>query len=254
MQAEHIADALSANRARIFVGRASEQTLLDRLVSAVDPARVLFFHGAAGIGKSALLDALEQRAAEGPGSVVRCDARMVPSEPRAARLALEAAMAEASSRPVLLMIDTFELWAALEAWLREEWVPGLSDAVRLVIAGREVPSVRWRTDPAWQDLLVHHQLGPLSDGMSRVPRAPPPLGRSKRPKYRARARTSAFAGAHRRCGLGRPDDAARRGAGRAARRPAARAARPSGAALSRLTGAKRPVHRGPHAPRATPLC
>lgn len=156
---------IARNRARLFVGRKKERRLLDQLLLRDGPLRVLFLHGAGGIGKSTLLGAIEGTQ-DADWAVARCDARLVTRdpEPKAAREVLEASLAcLPQDRIGLLLIDSFELWTAFEDWFRDEWLPDLPDRVRVVIAGRKPPTLRWRMDPGWHGLMLHVELAPLDD-------------------------------------------------------------------------------------------
>src|SRR5262249_54983089 len=52
----------------------------------------------------------------------------------------------------VLLIDTYEALAPLDAWLRESFLPQLPGRTTIVIAGRHPPASPWRTDPDWSDL------------------------------------------------------------------------------------------------------
>jgi hypothetical protein len=51
---------------------------------------------------------------------------------------------------LVVLVDTCELLEPLDDWLREEFVPGLSDGSVLVIAGRRPLPQGWLSDPAWR--------------------------------------------------------------------------------------------------------
>jgi len=160
-----IGGAMAANRARLFVGRAAEIEAFARLLSGEAALRVLFLHGPGGIGKSTLLHALEARASERGFAVRRCDARNAPADPAIVRPLLDATLAAGSaagSAPALLMLDTFEEWAAIEGWLRDEYLASLPAATRVVIAGRRPPGLRWRTDGGWHGVLERAELRPFT--------------------------------------------------------------------------------------------
>lgn len=160
-----IGGEMAANRARLFVGRGAEIEAFDRLISGGTRVRVLFLHGPGGIGKSTLLHALEARAIDRGFAVTTCDARNAPADPAVVRPMLDATLAAAGaveSRPTLLMLDTFEEWAAIEGWLRDEYLASLPATTRVVIAGRRPPGLRWRTDPGWYGVLERAELRPFT--------------------------------------------------------------------------------------------
>ena len=163
--ADKLVKLLEQNRARLFVGRSAEIARFDDLLSDDSSSRLLFVHGPAGIGKTTLLNAMAARASELGWAVARFDARLAPADPAIAATALDQAIAVALSdggRRACLVIDTFESWAAIEAWLRDQYLPGISTGTRVVIAGRRPPGMRWRADPGWQSVLSHFPLPPLS--------------------------------------------------------------------------------------------
>ena len=78
--------------------------------------------------------------------------------------------------PVVVLVDTYELLEPLDDWLREEFVPGLSDGSLVVIAGRRALPPGWLSDPGWRELLRVIRLGNLLNGRGRRDTLP---GRSR---------------------------------------------------------------------------
>lgn len=150
--------------ARRFVGRAEELRLFEAALDAeTPPFALLHIYGPGGIGKSSLLQQYAQAASAHGRTVALLDSRDINPSPQgfeqALALALElgrpedalAALADAG-RPVLLL-DTYEALAPLDAWLRERFLPQLPAGALVVIAGRSPPAAAWRADPAWQQLM-----------------------------------------------------------------------------------------------------
>ncbi|MEU4425709.1 ATP-binding protein [Actinoplanes sp. NPDC024001] len=133
-------------RRRRFVGRDAELELFRAALA--DPPRVLFLHGPGGIGKTTLLGEFAEIAVAEGATPVRVDGAEVDPAPAA----LRAALTVPDHRPVLLL-DTYEALAPLDPWIRERLLPALPADVLVVLAGREPPSPRWTTDPAWRDVL-----------------------------------------------------------------------------------------------------
>src|SRR3954466_12548394 len=137
--ASTVADRLKRARQRRFVGRAAELELFSGALAAPEPPfSVLWIYGPGGVGKTALLTALAERAADAGVGAVTLDLRAIePSPPafmaelgrargprprafmaergRAGGLPGEAALA--GGEPVVLLLDTFEAAVGLEDWL-----------------------------------------------------------------------------------------------------------------------------------------
>lgn len=62
------------------------------------------------------------------------------------------ALMQRTTRTVLLL-DTYEVLAPLDDWLRDVFLPELPEQVITVLAGRHPPAPAWRADPGWQPLL-----------------------------------------------------------------------------------------------------
>lgn len=142
-----LGERLARARRRGFVGRRAELELFRRGLAA--PGRdwaVLFLHGPGGVGKSTLLDAFAETAAEDGVEATRIDMRAVDPSPAAFEAALGGA------EPRLLLIDTYEAAGPLDPWLRESLLPRLPAAALVVIAGRRRPDPAWMTDPGWREV------------------------------------------------------------------------------------------------------
>ncbi|HEX2541304.1 MAG TPA: hypothetical protein VHM00_09515 [Caldimonas sp.] len=163
---DRLVDRLRSRAAQHFVGRTTELALLDQSL-AIDPPPVPVFvvHGPGGVGKTSLLERVRALAASHGIDSLRLDARDIEPTPpgvlralgRAFGLAPENAdvasvLASCAGTPRrLLLIDTFERIAHLEAWLRETVLAELPETTRVLIAGRSTPDAAWRTDPLWRE-------------------------------------------------------------------------------------------------------
>jgi hypothetical protein len=154
-----LADRLTTARRRGFVGRRAQ---LDAFRAMLAPpgasgadACVLYVHGPGGVGKTTLLRECAAFAATAGCHVTWLDGR----EPGG-----YAAGGGGAGRREVLVVDTAESLGPLDAWLREQVVPGLPADAVVVIAGRDPPPIEWRTDPGWQSLLRSERLDNLDPG------------------------------------------------------------------------------------------
>ncbi len=160
-----LADRLSAARRRRFIGRAAEQALFQAALAADElPFFVLFIHGPGGVGKSSLLGQFARLAEQAGAAVASLDARNLEPTPEVFQASLALALGADPAQPPaetlakragrsVLLVDTYELLAPLDDWLREEFLPQLPENVLTVLAGRHPPTPAWRADPGWQPFL-----------------------------------------------------------------------------------------------------
>jgi hypothetical protein len=160
-----LADRLSAARRRRFIGRAAEQALFASAIRADElPFYVLHVYGPGGVGKTSLLGQYARQAAEAGATVLTLDARNLEPTPGAflaslcQALGLDPAQSPAEAlaqRPgrTVLLVDTYELLAPLDGWLRDLFLPQLPERVLTVLAGRHPPTPAWRADPGWQPFM-----------------------------------------------------------------------------------------------------
>ena len=146
---------LIEEQAAQLVGRDAEMAVLRQVLGKGGPL-VVFVHGIAGVGKSALAHAFEREARSDGATVLRLDCRSIEPTERGFLAALEAktggelsSAEDAAARlatlggRVVLVLDTYELLRLADAWLRQTFLPALSDNVRIVLSGREPPMTGW---------------------------------------------------------------------------------------------------------------
>ena len=158
-----LADRMLAARRARFVGRGAELDLFARALAADEPPfAVLHLVGPGGIGKTTLLQEFAGVAGRAGRPVVHIDARHMEPLPDH----LLAALAQALGVPAgtvttlaahwpadgILIIDTVETIAALDAWLRETLLPHLPARALVVLAGRHTPAPAWSSDIEWASL------------------------------------------------------------------------------------------------------
>jgi hypothetical protein len=160
-----LADRLAAARRRFFVGREAEKTLFRTALTAVEPPFfVLYLYGPGGVGKTSLLREFVGLAETALAQAVYLDARHIEASPDAFLAALALALGLtppadplvallASEKRSVIFVDTYEILAALDPWLRELFLPQLPANTFFVLAGRTPPAAGWRADPGWQSLL-----------------------------------------------------------------------------------------------------
>lgn len=173
---------LSTARRKGFVGRWAEQELFRRAIDPSDdktaPFKVLYIHGPGGIGKSALLRIFAEIAKDAQSGVVRIDGREVQTN-RWTMVRNMASAQRTSGRSVLL-IDTYEMMIALDAWIREDLIPELPADVVVVLACRYPPASGWRDDPGWRELCEVLPLRPLSNSDAEMYLAQAPMSAADR--------------------------------------------------------------------------
>jgi hypothetical protein len=163
-------------RSAEIVGRAAEKAALVETLDGGGPL-VVFVHGIAGVGKSALLEAFAGEARSRGETVVMVDCRSIEPTERGFLDRLASAIGgaptsaeEATERlaglgeRVVLVLDTYEVLRLLDSWVRLVFAPALRDNTRLVVAGREPPIASWHTTPGWSELVRSVRLGNLDDG------------------------------------------------------------------------------------------
>ena len=167
-------DILVQRASDTFVGRAGELEALCGILE--DRPRVAFITGIAGIGKSTLLDEFTTRARKLSAFVVGLDCQVIEPTERGfldgltsaigGRAGLVAKVAErlgSLASRVVLTLDNYEAFRLLDTWLRLVFIPGLPENVRVVLTGRDAPSISWLISPGWQDLVRSIVLEPLSE-------------------------------------------------------------------------------------------
>jgi hypothetical protein len=169
-----LADRVASARHSRFVGRVEELDLFrSALVVHELPFSLLYLYGPGGGGKTALVHEFEYICQQAGVPCVYLDARDVRPAPGPFLEAVAAAMhlppgsspleqlSSGSSRQVLI-IDSYEVLVPVEGWLRDTFLPQLSQDVLVVMASTDPPSAAWRADPGWQPLLRVLPLGNLT--------------------------------------------------------------------------------------------
>ncbi len=162
---QRLADRLMAARRRRFVGRSVEQAAFQSALAAAEwPYHVLWVFGPGGVGKTALMWELARLSETAGAAAIYLDARNIEPTPEAVQGALRQALrvpedalplAALAARPGrhVLLLDTCETLAPLEAWLWSTFLPDLPDSTLVVVSSRQPPDPAWRSDPGWQALV-----------------------------------------------------------------------------------------------------
>lgn len=175
---DSVRDRLDAVEAAAFVGRRAELAQFEALLRDATPSRqVVFVHGPGGVGTSTLLRELQRRCRHHGQQHVFLDARRVEPTRVAVLDSIGAPLGvggqqtlealEDRAERLVVMIDTWQRLAPLEAWIRRQLVPSLSDQCILVLAGRSGPGPAWRTHPGLRSLVVDMALRNLPPDDSR---------------------------------------------------------------------------------------
>jgi hypothetical protein len=172
--AVRIADHGTLHATDQLVGRADELDRLGRLLRD-DAPYVVFVHGVAGVGKTSLLRGWSASARSDGAMVIHLDCRSLEPTDRGVVEALcaalgvrtptiDAAVRRLTRLPgrVVVLLDHYEVLRLVDTWLRQSFVPGLPDNVRLIVAGREAPVAAWLTAPDLAGMVDRIALEPLS--------------------------------------------------------------------------------------------
>src|SRR5262245_42245398 len=169
-----LGDRLSQQATRNFVGRRQE---IEQLLYLVSDGKipVVFVHGIGGIGKSSLLNIFAAEAQASGAVVIRLDCRTIKPSPEgflrevinaiggdSADVEQMATRLSQLGERVVLTLDTYEVFRMMDTWLRQVFIPALSDCVRIIFCGREAPVAAWHTTPGWEGMFQSIKLGPLS--------------------------------------------------------------------------------------------
>jgi len=172
---QKLGDIFSERAVAAFTGREHEVKALLELLEEGGPL-VMHVHGVAGIGKSSLVEAFAAGARTRGARVVRIDCRAVEPTAKAFLTELSEAVGEELSNvheaaerlssfdePVVVALDTYEVFRLLDTWIRQVFVTSLPVNTRVLIASRNPPSPAWRTTSGWQGLFRSLPLGALSE-------------------------------------------------------------------------------------------
>jgi hypothetical protein len=155
MAAATIADLIRRGRRAALAGRDAELCLLRRVTAPGGPV-VAYVHGPAGIGKTALISALDvsledegiRRLHIAAGAVEPTPTAILTALGRAldheARTIAEVAAAlEGVAGVTVMMVDDVDTWRLATSWLRAELLPALPANSRFVFGGAAPPPPAW---------------------------------------------------------------------------------------------------------------
>jgi len=167
--------------ARLFVGRHSELAELGAALAATRGGpQVVYVHGPAGVGKSALLRQFRRQAVGAGATVVLLDGTLLPRNPSGILAALadglgcagpevpssarvvNEANRQATTRPLVVAIDAYDQLQASDAWFRPQVLYGLEAKALVILAGNREPAELWALDPAWLATVQLLSLGELT--------------------------------------------------------------------------------------------
>jgi hypothetical protein len=175
-----LADRLTLARYQRFVGRCNERELFTSAIKAIElPFSLLHIFGPGGVGKTTLMWEFLRICQETQTQGVYIDARNIEASAESflSALSLKLQISETQSpleilaskkERYVIAIDTYETIAELDNWLREFFLPQLSEQTLVVLASRYPPTSAWRVDPGWQILLRALPLRNLSPKESRI--------------------------------------------------------------------------------------
>jgi hypothetical protein len=158
MTAATIADLIRQGRRDTLAGRDAELRLLRQVFAPGGPV-VVYVHGPAGIGKTALISALDAclesdgvrrlHIAAGaveptPAAIVTAFGTVLGHETRT--VAELAAVLGSSEGVTVVMVDDVDTWRLAASWFRVDLLPSLPASTRFVLAGAVPPPSTWSTE------------------------------------------------------------------------------------------------------------
>ena len=177
-----ISDRLAQASKISFVGRKAEfDLLLDSLESEELPFQVAYIHGMGGIGKTHLVKALINTLNK-EIQLILLDCRNIEPTPKGYLTAfcnesgfsaeedneLSSAIKNINDKNLrtLIVLDTYETFGLMDTWLRQMFIPSLSQNVLTIIISRQPPNSAWITTPGWDSLLKVIKLDALTEDES----------------------------------------------------------------------------------------
>lgn len=160
-----MAERLSRERNRRFVGRTREIELFHRAIASLElPFHVLYVFGPGGVGKTSLIKQFIGQCEQLKTQYFILEARNIEATPESFIHALRIIMdlpdtdsplklLASKKERIVVLIDTYETIEPLDEWLREEFLPQLPENTLIVLAGRNPPSSSWRSDAGWQAFI-----------------------------------------------------------------------------------------------------
>jgi hypothetical protein len=158
MTAATIAELIRQGRRATLAGRDAELRLLRQVTAPGGPV-VVYVHGPAGIGKTALISALDTCLEDERVRRLHIAAGAVEPTPTAIltafggvlgqeiRTVAELAAVLGSIEDVtVVMIDDVDTWRLAASWLRVDLLPALPESTRFVLAGAVPPPPAWSTE------------------------------------------------------------------------------------------------------------
>jgi hypothetical protein len=167
-------DRIAARARGLFAGRRAEVARLRELVVDGDEPVVVLVHGTGGIGKTHLVHAaLDTRMGLPPRWI---DCRAIEPTPAGLRAAVAGrrdgrpdavAVADEIAHQTLVL-DGYEHFGLMDAWIRRELVPATIPGSTLVAVGRDRPSAAWFATPGLTGLVERLEVGPLDEDDARA--------------------------------------------------------------------------------------
>jgi len=143
---------INAVRSIVDTTRTSELRFLEQIFDKQGPD-IINVYGIPGVGKTALVNQLVKRY---PERCLKMNCQQIEPTPKAflhnlGKLINTDGKQQSTdnhiTKDTVLILDQFESLYSVDSWFRREFIPSVSDRLKVIFAGRSYPSKQWIINP-----------------------------------------------------------------------------------------------------------